>query len=555
LPTLLTINNKGSSEQDVQLTLTPAEKETHADFLGKVAGSTVANKHKAHSAASATNVLPTDNLTELDDTDYAKLSTKDGGLSTVTTSTNALVPQKRFSYALDTSLTDIDKLRTYTKEIDINYFGYGSGVNNGADNHESEVLAWNRSLNGGVGGWESQGYAGASFSRASEALLPDGTSVVANQPRYVDPLLDPSTARFENDDKPWMFMKRCNLLDDGTVAAYYGDAGYKEDGSNGQVMVEIPKFYYMTTVETVNGQKTFKWHVSMLPMLNFKVHPAFVRNGVVKDKIYFSAYEGCIYDTSASAYLLADEQIADFNTDKLSSIAGAKPASGVEQALTIVNSRKLAQNRGVGWEQQDFLTSSALQMLMFIELSTFDVQAKIGLGVVNKASGTGNEAENTGQTASLGNQSGMANDTNGLVSVSYHGVENFWGNIWTWVDGINIRDNVPWVADNSFQSDLFAAPYTSLGVKLASTNGYASDLATSTVFDYGFLPLETSASTSNTMRDYYSQALGLHVARLGGYWSNGGAAGAAYWLLSHSSADRDRNIGARLLYIPQEDEL
>jgi hypothetical protein len=38
--------------------------------------------------------------------------------------------------------------------------------------------------------------------------------------------------------------RRCNLADDGTVNAYYGDAGYIEDGSNGQVMVEQPKFYY-----------------------------------------------------------------------------------------------------------------------------------------------------------------------------------------------------------------------------------------------------------------------------------------------------------------------
>lgn len=38
--------------------------------------------------------------------------------------------------------------------------------------------------------------------------------------------------------------KRCNVLDDGTIVAYYGDEGYTEDGSNGQVMVFQPKFYY-----------------------------------------------------------------------------------------------------------------------------------------------------------------------------------------------------------------------------------------------------------------------------------------------------------------------
>jgi hypothetical protein len=38
--------------------------------------------------------------------------------------------------------------------------------------------------------------------------------------------------------------KRCDLADNGTVNAYFGDPGYIEDGSNGQVMVEQPKFYY-----------------------------------------------------------------------------------------------------------------------------------------------------------------------------------------------------------------------------------------------------------------------------------------------------------------------
>jgi hypothetical protein len=45
--------------------------------------------------------------------------------------------------------------------------------------------------------------------------------------------------------------RRCNLADNGTVNAYYGDAGYIEDGSNGQVMVEQPKFYYKVVPLTI----------------------------------------------------------------------------------------------------------------------------------------------------------------------------------------------------------------------------------------------------------------------------------------------------------------
>ena len=38
--------------------------------------------------------------------------------------------------------------------------------------------------------------------------------------------------------------RRCNVSDDGTIVAYYGDNDYAEDGSMGQVMVYQPKFYY-----------------------------------------------------------------------------------------------------------------------------------------------------------------------------------------------------------------------------------------------------------------------------------------------------------------------
>ena len=42
--------------------------------------------------------------------------------------------------------------------------------------------------------------------------------------------------------------KRCNVADDGTITAWYGDANYTDDGSNGQVMVYQPKFYYQRTL-------------------------------------------------------------------------------------------------------------------------------------------------------------------------------------------------------------------------------------------------------------------------------------------------------------------
>lgn len=350
-----------------------------------------------------------------------------------------------------------------------------------------------------------------------------------------------------NNISPWSNMRRCTLNDSGIVTSYYGDPNFIEDGSVGQVMVEMQKFYYRT-FKTLTG---YQFEISPNAKTGFKVHPAFVKGEQVLDRVFVSAYNGSIYDVSASAYLLNDEQVADFTAttgDKLCSIAGAKPCSGLTQDLTIVKSRILAENRGAGWQQLDFGVVTALQMLLFIEYASFDSQSVIGRGVVDKASGTGNESEVNGATSTLGNASGMASGTNGLVPISYRGVENFWGNIYSWVDGINIQNHVPYLATGSYQSDKFTDNYENIGASISLTNGYISDLIVNDNFDFGILGSQTSGSSSTKVPDYQYQGTGNRVALFGGFWNSVSFAGFACWRLASSSSDRFRNFSARLCY-------
>ena len=336
-----------------------------------------------------------------------------------------------------------------------------------------------------------------------------------------------------------------------------------------QVMVEQPKFYYKVVpleLEKIQGGigyhlRKARYYVSDTYKPGFKVHPAFVRNGVEVDKIYLSAYEGSIYDAGAASYydrtyLLDDEQIADFNVDKLSSIAYAKPASGLTQGLTRSNARKLANNRGVGWQLSDVLSVSATQMLMMIEYASFNMQSAIGLGIVNK-SGEGNESEITGATTNLGNASGMAVGTNGLVSVSYRGEENLWGNIWKWVDGLNIEAkgiNQAYWADSGFADDKITGNYKNCGFTLAKANGYISAFGYSEDCDFLFLPSETVGNSSLPVGDYFNQNYSSNeflVARLGGAWHSGVDAGAFLWFVANAGSVRGKDINGRLLYVPQ----
>jgi len=173
--------------------------------------------------------------------------------------------------------------------------------------------------------------------------------------------------------------KRCTVADDGSIIAFYGDENYTEDGSNGQVMVYQPKFYYQRIpINTTNSNvgkiiRKESLIISPTEQSGFKLHPAFIdENGEELEYVLISAYEGCAYDISENAYMVRDDAGIDFNNDKLSSIAGAKPLSGERNSLTIANAEKLAKNRGEGWHILNSKVCSIDQMLSLVEYGTFN---------------------------------------------------------------------------------------------------------------------------------------------------------------------------------------
>lgn len=380
--------------------------------------------------------------------------------------------------------------------------------------------------------------------------------------------------------------KRCNVSDGGTINAYYGDEGYTEDGSNGQVMVYQPKFYYLVCPLEYDRQETgygyhlrkANYYVSETQRSGFKLHPAFYdKNGNEVDYTLMSAYEGCIYDTSANAYLKNDEQVMDASKDKFSSIAGARPASGVSQNLTRPNIEQMAKNRGEGWHSFGIKTASMEQLLMIVEMGMMNLQTAIGQGVVNIPWTTGSDttssyAGETGSTASLGNGTGRATETttyeggvatkntaDGKTSICYRGVENFWSNIWKFAYGINFYCEVgkPFLGyvckDFNYAESKKTDNYENIGFALPSENGYVSAMGYSAKYDWLFLPSEVKGNSSLPVGDYYYQNNtwdGYRIARLGGGWDGGSYAGGFSWSLSYGVGYRSRDIGGRLVYVP-----
>lgn len=237
--------------------------------------------------------------------------------------------------------------------------------------------------------------------------------------------------------------------------------------------------------------------------------------------------------------------------------------SGLTQSLTRKNTRILAENRGTGWEQSYAATVAASQMLMLIEYATFNMQSAIGNGAVSKTDdGTTSMTEITGATVNLGNASGVVTNTNGIQIVSYRGEENFWGNIWTWVDGMNENNPTPWeegsvgtlyVADHGFTDDTAASPYEDTGIHPCYGGGYVSAFGYSEEFDWLFVTAEKTGNSSLPVGDYFwNSNSGWRVAILGGRWYTGAYAGAFSWYLDSASSYRIGGIGGRLVYVPSK---
>lgn len=382
--------------------------------------------------------------------------------------------------------------------------------------------------------------------------------------------------------------KRCNVSDDGTINAYYGDEGYTEDGSNGQVMVYQPAFYYKVVPLKLDKNsdsgigyhlRKANYYVSSKPKTGFKLHPAFYDgNGNEIDYILYSAYEGSMYDSSTQAYVNdnVDKSITYEDGDLLCSVAGKKPISGLRSGLgTKQNFETMAQNRSTGWHLETIKATSANQLLMIIELGTMNTQTGIGQGVVTIAD---NKAYNcsslTGSTASLGNGTGQAVETvneiggtettynvNGKVSVSYRGVENPWGNIWKHIQGINIWGDgsmgggQPYVAnDFTFNESKHSDNYEPVGFTLTNANGYISAMGYgSEEYDWLLMPSETGGTSALPVGDFFyvtPDLNGYRIALGGGSWNYGGFAGGFFGRCGYNVNSRNMSAGGRLLYVP-----
>jgi hypothetical protein len=370
-------------------------------------------------------------------------------------------------------------------------------------------------------------------------------------------------------------MRRCVINNAGVVQYYlfHSNSALKEDGitasvldgSAGQVMVEIPKFWY----RHIYAGTSHIWEVSPIALDGFDVHPAFMSGATELNYIYIGAYEGVLFDTSTGLYDdYASGDVLDFTAttgDVLSSVSGKIPVTNGTRA----NFRAIAANRGTGWTQELYDIRSACQLLYLTEYASFNSQSMIGLGICNVndwAATSYYPFAHTGNSNAIGNASGnTAGAVAGTASehdkyMSYRGIEQWYGHLYKWLDGINTKEKVSCVCNvaaslvdmlfdsaDSMATFLTNNPnYTSIGITNKADDGYQNTLLN---ISRGFLPANTAdANAATKITDGYYQNTGWRVAISGGDAVNALSDGGFCLNLSSDSAFLHASVGARVCF-------
>lgn len=315
---------------------------------------------------------------------------------------------------------------------------------------------------------------------------------------------------------PWMGMEECTLNNaTGKVSSKKGDPGFKRTSIDRPVMVKIPEFYYK--IERVGS--IFRYYIADGPVDGLSLHPGSGDN-------YLARYEAGEASSGTLGFILA-------------SYSGTTPSVSKTRSTF----RDHARNMASGFQLRDIAAWCAYDLLYLVEYADWDSQEKIGPGIVNATA-----VHKTGETDAMVYHTGRANSGDN-AAVQYRGIENPWGNVREWVDGINFQNRTAYICtDPTKYADDTTANYTSTGVTLSSTTGWIKGLGLSTDFPWAYLPNEPGGSSTTYIPDYMYSGGGWRVLNVGGSYSKRLNGGQFYFDASNTSSDKNSDLGARLQF-------
>ena len=294
------------------------------------------------------------------------------------------------------------------------------------------------------------------------------------------------------------------------------------DASAGE-LVEIPKFYYKWTRDGVK----MKLQISMSQFDGSHVSPAHADRGDgvgERDYVYIGRYHCC--------------------TNNYKSTSGVLPKGNITRATARTNIHNLGSNV---W-QIDYALWWTVNMLYLVEFANWNSQAMIGYGCGNNSS-----TENSGASDNMPYHTGTmkSNRTTYGVGVQYRYIEDWWGNVRDWCDGIYFSTaDVYCIKNPSAFSDSTGG--TKVGTRGTGSIGYIKAWNTSSTggFEYALYPSDHSASEGTYVCDYcYYSSSGVVLSVGGNY--NQSQYGGAFFLYGSGQASYSYGIiGCRLMVLP-----
>lgn len=315
---------------------------------------------------------------------------------------------------------------------------------------------------------------------------------------------------------PWMGMEEYNIVNtSGKVLNKKGESGFTRTNISVPVMVKIPKFYYK--IERIGS--IFRYYVADGPVDGLSLHPGSGDN-------YLGRYEAGEASSGTMGLILA-------------SYSGTTPSVSKTRSTF----RDYARNMASGFQLRDIAAWCAYDLLYLVEYADWEGQKKIAQGLVNNPS-----VNKTGLTDAMVYHTGRANSSDNSA-VQYRWIENPWGNVREWVDGINFQNRTAYICtDPTKYADDTTANYTSTGVTLSSTTGWIKGLGLSTDFPWAYLPNEPGGSSTTYIPDYMYSGGGWRVLNVGGSYSKRLNGGQFYFDASNTSSDKNSDLGARLQF-------
>ena len=316
---------------------------------------------------------------------------------------------------------------------------------------------------------------------------------------------------------PWMGMEEYTLNNEtGRVSAKKGDPGFTRTNINLPVMVKIPEFYYK--IERVGS--IFRYYVADGPVDGLSLHPGSGDN-------YLARYEAGEASSGTMGPILA-------------SYSGTTPSVGKTRS----EFRDRARNMATGFQLRDIAAWCAYDLLYLVEYADWDSQEKINRGIVNDTAA----AHKTGETDSMVYHTGRAAGTDGKTAVQYRGIENPWGNVSEFIDGINVYGQSVYICtDPEIYTDDTDTNYPYSNIKLP-TSGWIKGLGFSSVFPWAFIPNANGGSSISYIPDYTYSGPEWKVLNAGGHITSKQEAGLFFFHAGVTSSGTSNKVGARLQF-------